>query len=85
MKTQRMIEFSELRKAAELADECNQVMNEVDPRDILSILALLDERTKALERLLLEFDFLIEDGALPDIRNDIIFDNARKALEARKP
>ena len=36
----------------------------------------------SLERMLLEFDFLIEGGVLPDIRNDIIFDEARAALTA---
>jgi len=35
---------------------------------------------ESLKRLLLEFDFLIEDGYLADIRNDVIFDEARAAL-----
>ncbi len=35
---------------------------------------------RSLERLLLEFDFLVESGKLPDVRNDIIFRQARLAL-----
>lgn len=33
-----------------------------------------------LERMLLEFDFLIEDGYIRDCRNDVIFVEAREAL-----
>lgn len=40
----------------------------------------IERLRKALTRLLLEFDFLIEGGHLPDIRNDVIFDEARAAL-----
>ena len=40
----------------------------------------IEKLEAALRRLLLEFDFLIEGGHLPDIRNDIIFDDARTAL-----
>lgn len=36
---------------------------------------------EALTRMLEEFDFLIEEGFLPDIREDIIFEEARAALE----
>ena len=39
---------------------------------------------RALERLLLEFDFLVEGGHLPDVRDDVIFDDARKAVAAAK-
>ena len=54
--------------------------NELD-EDILLIAAdRIEELEAALRRLLLEFDFLIEGGHLPDIRNDIIFDDARTAL-----
>lgn len=38
----------------------------------------------SLERMLLEFDFLVEDGYLRDIRQDIIFVEARAALEEIK-
>jgi hypothetical protein len=38
----------------------------------------------ALSRLLLEFDFLIEAGTLPDIRDDMIFVAARAALGETK-
>ena len=34
----------------------------------------------ALERMLLEFDFMVERGVIPDVRNDIIFVEARAAL-----
>jgi hypothetical protein len=44
----------------------------------------IEKLESALRRLLLEFDFLIEGGHLPDIRNDIIFDDARAALEQEK-
>ena len=49
--------------------------------------ALLDEvegLRAALSRLLLEFDFLIEEGTLPDIRDDMIFVAARTALGETK-
>lgn len=34
----------------------------------------------ALKRMLLEFDFMIEGGIISDCRNDVIFENARTAL-----
>lgn len=34
----------------------------------------------ALARMLLEFDFMVERGVIPDVRNDIIFVEARAAL-----
>lgn len=34
----------------------------------------------ALKRMLLEFDFMVENGVIPDVRNDIIFVYARAAL-----
>ena len=37
----------------------------------------------ALERMLLEFDFMVESGVISDVRNDIIFVEARAALEGR--
>ena len=36
---------------------------------------------KSLERLLLEFDFLVGGCHIVDIRNDVIFEEARAALE----
>ena len=40
-----------------------------------------NERLRAaLERMLLEFDFMVERGVIPDVRNDIIFVEARAAL-----
>ena len=44
---------------------------------------LQEENTRlraSLERLLLEFDFLVESSCLPDRREDIIFVEARAAL-----
>lgn len=38
---------------------------------------------EALERMLLEFEFMWEDGTLPDRRDDIIFVAARAALEQK--
>lgn len=35
---------------------------------------------ESLERMLLEFDFMIEQGIIPDIRDDFIFVEAREAL-----
>jgi len=43
----------------------------------------IEELEAALRRMLIEFDFLIESGHLPDIRRDIIFDDARAALEKK--
>lgn len=36
---------------------------------------------ESLECLVLEFDFMVEGGHIPDHRNDVIFVRARKALE----
>ena len=44
----------------------------------------IEELEAALRRMLIEFDFLIESGHLPDIRRDIIFDDARFALMEKK-
>jgi len=44
----------------------------------------IEELEAALRRMLIEFDFLIESGNLPDIRRDIIFDDARVALREKK-
>jgi len=44
----------------------------------------IEELEAALRRMLIEFDFLIESGHLPDIRRDIIFDDARVALREKK-
>ena len=34
----------------------------------------------SLQRLLEEFDFMVESGLIPDVRNDVIFAEARAAL-----
>ena len=45
----------------------------------------MSEREQALEvslrRLLMEFDFMVERGVIPDVRDDIIFVQAREALQ----
>ena len=38
----------------------------------------------ALERMLLEFDFMVEGEIIPDVRNDVIFVEARAALSGDK-
>ena len=35
---------------------------------------------EALERVLLDIDFMIEDGTITDVREDIIYTKARAAL-----
>lgn len=45
----------------------------------------MTDREKALEtslrRLLVEFDFMVERGVIPDTRDDMIFAQAREALQ----
>ena len=48
-----------------------------------SLAAEIERLRAALERMLLEFDFMIESGVISDVRNDIIFVEARAALEGR--
>ena len=36
---------------------------------------------EALRRILLDIDFMVESGVISDIRNDVIYMNARAALE----
>lgn len=38
----------------------------------------------ALERMLLEYDFMVEAGLIPDTRDDVIFVEARAALEGEE-
>ena len=44
-----------------------------------------EELRAALQRMLLEFDFMVESKTIPDVRNDIIFVEARAALEGKEP
>ena len=39
---------------------------------------------EALKRLLLEFDFMVEQNIIPDVRADIIFEEARAALQPKE-
>jgi hypothetical protein len=57
---------------------CQDRIEDTDIEYIRSDIA--DKLMASLQRLLLEFDFLIEGGYLPDVRNDVIFDAARAAL-----
>ena len=41
----------------------------------------LERLRAALSRMLLEFDFMVEAGLIPDTRNDVIFVEARAALK----
>ena len=53
-----------------------------DAKDTITRLRAEIERLRAaLERMLLEFDFMVEGGVIPDVRNDIIFVEARAALQ----
>lgn len=40
----------------------------------------IKELEKSLSRMLLEFDFMVEDKQIADVRNDVIFECARAAL-----
>lgn len=43
---------------------------------------LVERVAKALENVLLDIDFMIERGLLPDIRDDMIYVEARAAIAA---
>ena len=45
-----------------------------------NLIAAAPDLYASVERLLLEFDFMVERGVIPDVRDDIIFDNARAAM-----
>jgi hypothetical protein len=80
---------ADIERAAQALDQLGELIDQA-ARALLVIetainaLPELLERVKRLEaamkRMLLEFDFLVEAGNLPDIRNDMIFDEARAAL-----
>jgi chromosome segregation ATPase len=48
--------------------------------DMRIIKAEIERLRAALERMLLEFDFMVEAGIISDVRDDIIFVEARAAL-----
>ena len=56
------------------------------PTDRMNQLAKRQENKRlraSLERMLLEYDFMIEAGLIPDTRDDVIFVEARAALEEK--
>jgi hypothetical protein len=57
---------------------CQDRIEDTDIEYIRSDIA--DELMASLQRLLLEFDFMVGGGHIPDVRNDVIFDAARAAL-----
>ena len=44
------------------------------------LIAAAPDLYEALERVLLDIDFMVEDGTITDVREDIIYTNARAAL-----
>lgn len=83
-------DIQELRRLAEAAKATNGNYSDLAWQDFdyaaspSTILALIEENERlaeAVKRLLLEFDFLIEAGELPDIWDDMIFEQARAALK----
>jgi len=46
------------------------------------LIAAAPDLLSSLQRLLLEFDFMVEQGRIPDVRDDVIFCNARAAIAA---
>ena len=59
---------------------CQDRINETDIEYVRSDIAAAPELLASLQRLLLEFDFMVEGGHIPDVRNDVIFDAARAAI-----
>ena len=45
--------------------------------------ARIERLENALKRMLIEFDFMIECNIISDVRNDVIFVEARAALEPK--
>ena len=53
--------------------------------EVLAIRAKNARLRTALKRMLLEFDFMIEANMIQDTRNDVIFVEARAALNKEQP
>ena len=79
--------------ATEAADEITRLTAEVRVRQTIveearderdAALADVEKLRAALGRMLLEFDFMVEREVIPDVRNDIIFVEARAALSGDK-
>ena len=52
-----------------------------EPISYTALTAEVERLRAALKRMLLEFDFMVENKIIPDVRNDIIFEEARAALK----
>jgi len=76
--------FKMLNKADEMNLENWRVYRALYNAELGKLADRIEELEAALRRMLLEFDFLIESGHLPDIRRDIIFEDARVALREKK-
>jgi hypothetical protein len=61
------------------------VFPDIAPENVLPDRSTLEAENarlrEALQRMLLEFDFMIEANMIPDTRNDVIFVEARSALK----
>jgi len=53
----------------------------LDPKHA-HLIAAAPSLLENLKRMLLEFDFMVEGGHIPDHRNDIVFVDAREAVAA---
>jgi hypothetical protein len=53
-------------------------------KEVWNLTVAAPDLLKGLERMLLEFDFMVEQGVIPDVRNDIIFVQARAAVAKAK-
>jgi seryl-tRNA synthetase len=72
--------------ATEAADEITRLTAEVEQNaiDLEEYRRDVERLRAALGRMLLEFDFMVEREVIPDVRNDIIFVEARAALSGDK-
>ena len=85
------VEIAALREEnARLREEVERLKAEESCNDVLLEYAqaetqrLREENARlraALKRMLLEFDFMVECGVIPDVRNDVIFEDAAAALK----
>ena len=71
--------------ATEAADEIVKLRTEVEQNyiDLEEYRRDVERLRGSLQRMLLEIDFMVESNIIPDVRNDIIFVDARAALEEK--